>query len=84
MKCFATHTGYEGDSFAWAEEFKSLCIEHKCQFTKGLHLDAFIDLVDEKSGSGWFCKDKEPRALCGKLGRNSGSPPPTVVEDAQC
>eukprot|EP00973_Karenia_brevis_P031691 4372798-Karenia_brevis.AAC.1 len=64
LKRFAVLTGFEGDPFVWAEEYKQMCTEFKCQLTSGLNSDAFIALVDDNSGMGCYCKDCQLHQLC--------------------
>mmetsp|Transcript_108916 Transcript_108916/g.308024 ORF Transcript_108916/g.308024 Transcript_108916/m.308024 type:complete len:686 (+) Transcript_108916:3-2060(+) len=59
LRTFASHTGFDGDDAAWAEEYSNLCAEVAADPALGVSLAAFSNLVDDDSESGCFCADAE-------------------------
>eukprot|EP00973_Karenia_brevis_P020709 2844950-Karenia_brevis.AAC.1 len=67
MKRSATHTGFDGDPQAWAEEYRSLCLEHKCRLTEGIPLYVFLTALTTTLDQAATAKIQNFRLCAGSL-----------------
>jgi Ca2+-binding EF-hand superfamily protein len=74
MRLFAEATGFKGDDTEWAEEFNLLCSEHGADSRRGVHLEAFRCLVDDRGESGCYCSDSELKDMLQRLQQDVQGP----------
>lgn len=69
MRTFAELTGFEGSAEEWAEEFAMLCSENGVDLSKGIHIELFVQFVNDESDSGQYCTDDEIEEMLQTLRR---------------
>merc|ERR1712176_28368 len=63
LQRFAVHTGFDGGSDDWAEEYNMLCEERRCDPSEGLCARRFVELVNDDTETGCPCTDEELRKI---------------------
>jgi Ca2+-binding EF-hand superfamily protein len=67
FKRFAAFTGFDGPEEQWAMEYNSLCNEVKADPGEGVGVEAFTQLVNDKSDAGVYCSDVELNRILRKI-----------------
>jgi len=73
MCTFASHTGFNGSTDEWVEEYKILCEDRGIDAGKGFACQEFVDLVNDVSENGCYCTDTELQAIHDKMTQVSSS-----------
>lgn len=64
---FAQMTGFQGSAYDWHEEYRCICNDNGLDQIRGLSLESFGRLLQDRTEMGIYCTDDELAAAIPKL-----------------